>query len=304
MITQPTEDKQTFAARTDIKALVRWWPPSHRVPQLLLDIASLTASLRRDPLMTTGFWGIAGGHVSDWYIVNGTDLLDQFGLFLTSYDGDYAIWYHDGAVPGAEPVVLLDDTGAVRVLAPNICAFFEAFASGRGIGGLKAFEDASLCGDITAVQITQRYTDGAKILAAVSAASKPPPSVPAPDLRTFFQVFSADQEQKNRTDATLQAIVRLLQAHVPQSADQDSVAFRAVVAGKTIVVTTWLVEPDLTNWAPLPEREQLIPLLLQARRERAQGPTAAFGPWSEAWLRLYHSGYTTLNGIWDIRDPT
>jgi hypothetical protein len=198
MIMQPSEDTQTFIAMTDIKALVRWWPPSHRVPQLLLDIASLTASLPREPLMTTGFWGIAGGHVSDYYVVNSADLLDQFGLFLTSYDGDYAIWYHYGAVPGSEPVVQLQDARAVRVLAPNIHAFFDAFGSGRGIGGLTTFEDASLGGDITAAQIAQRYDDGAQILAAVSAASKPPPSVPAPDLRTFFEVFSADQEQQAR----------------------------------------------------------------------------------------------------------
>jgi hypothetical protein len=294
-------DVRTWADVNDTVSLLHWWPPRQQVPQLLLDVAAATASLRSEPLRTTGFWGINGGHVSDFYVANGADLLEQFGMFMTSYDGDYAVWYHEGAAAGAEPVVHLKDSGAVCVLAASLREFFEVFSSGRGIGGLTTFDSAFLCGELSIEQIAQRFGDGAVISNCVKLAATSPPSRPAPKISDYFRTFSADMERANRADPTLRSIAALLKNHRnPASDDDPFLSLNIRAADETLTVSSSDGVPASETW--LPELADLLPLLLSGRLERAKGPTKPFGPWSEARLRLYADGYVALRGMWDVRD--
>jgi hypothetical protein len=88
-------------------------------------------------------------------------------------------------------------------------------------------------------------------------------------------------------------------AHFPLNDDNPrGVSFGLKAGGDTIEVTTALMEPDYTEYAPLPEREALMPLIQQARLERAAAQNDGRGLWVSANLYLQSGGHAFISGDW------
>jgi hypothetical protein len=289
-----TEDIATYATNgIAIDNLLRFWPKGQTIPALITDIAALIAPW---PWGIVSHVYITGNRPNDYLIENGADLWNQFGMFMGFANGtEYAVWYYDGCLAGAEPVVSFGDEGEFRILAPNLKAFFQQWASGAGIGMLDHFEY-----DATPELLAERQSCGAKLMAIVDAAPNPPAAPTPPDIAQFIEDFGNAARAKNAADPTLRAIATLLAAHFPPNDDNPrGVSFKLKAVGDTIEVETTLMEPDYTEYAPLPERSALIPLIQQARQERAAAQNDGRGLWVSGNLYLQSGGHAFISGDWE-----
>jgi hypothetical protein len=275
-----------------IDNLSRFWPKGQTVPALITDIATLIAPW---PWGIISHVYITASRPNDYFIENGADLWNQFGMFMGFANGtEYAMWYYDGCPAGAEPIVSFGDEGELRILAPNLKAFFQQWAAGEGVGWLDPFDY-----DATPELLAERQSYGAKLLAIVDAAPTPPPAPTPPDITQFIEDFDKAARAKNDADPTLRAIATLLASHFPTDENNSrGVSFGLKAAGDTIEVETTLMEPDYTEYAPLPEREALIPLIRQARLERAAAQNDGRGLWVSGNLYLQFGGHAFISGDW------
>jgi hypothetical protein len=275
--------------------VAKFWPDKQQQPKLIVDIATLIAPW---PWGALGYFYINGARANDYIVERGADLCQELGIFMGFANGSqYAVWYHDGAVAGAEPIVNIDDEGQFSVLAPNLHAFFTQWAQGHGIGMLEPF-DYDAAPDVLA----DRRKKGDAILALIAASPPPPasPGLPAPDFYAFMENHGKVAFAVNEQDATLRAIAQLMDKHIPRGqSDGTRVSFDLKADGEVITITTSLVAPDYTHHAPLPEREALVPLLVAARNERAMGKTASLGKWTSAVLRLTPDGHVEIAASWE-----
>ena len=277
----------------DLVALAKNWPDKHPQPKLIVDIALLIAPW---PWGLLSHFFISGARFNDYVVDNGADLHGDFGIFMKIANGsEYALWYHHGCVPGAEPVVNIDDEGQYSVLAPTLHAFFTMWASGKGVGMLEPFDY-----DATPELLAERHAKGKEILALIEASPRPPAHAPTPDFYDYIEEYGKAARAANAANPTLQAIAKLLDAHIPRGKeDWQAEVYTLTAKGDEITVETRLLEPDYKVDKPLPERGALIPLLKQARAERAQGKTATLGPWTSAVMRLYPNGAVQIGASWD-----
>jgi hypothetical protein len=277
----------------DLNALAAHWPDKHPQPKLIVDIAMLIAPW---PWGLLSHFYISGARFNDHIVENGADLHGDFGIFMKIANGtDYALWYHDGCVPGAEPVVKIDDEGQHDVIAPTLHAFFTEWASGRGIRQLYPFDYEG-----TPEIIAERFAKGKEILALIAASPQPDTPAPAPNFYDYMEKYGEAARAANAANPTLQAISKLLDAHIPRGRQEwDAEVYTLTANGDDIMVETRSLEPDYKTKAPLPEREALIPLLQRARAERAQGKTASLGPWTSAVMRLFPDGAVQISASWD-----
>ena len=58
------------------------------------------------------------------------------------------------------------------------------------------------------------------------------------------------------------------------------------------------MEPDYTQYAPLPERDALVPLVQKAREEREKAQNDLRGPWVSGVLYLQFGGHAFISGDW------
>jgi hypothetical protein len=276
-----------------LNALAKNWPDKHPQPKLIVDIAMLIAPW---PWGLLSYFYITGERFNDYIIDNSADLHEDFGIFMTIANGtQYALWYHEGSVPGAEPVVRIDDEGQHNVLAPTLHAFFTQWASGKGIGMLEPFDY-----EATPELLAQRHAKGKEILALIAAAPQPGTPAPASNFYNYIEKYGEAARAANAANPIFQAIAKLLDAHIPRGKEPwQAEVYTLTATGNNIKVETRLLEPDYKSTAPLPEREALIPLLQQARAERAQGKTASLGPWTSAVLRLYPDGLVQISASWE-----
>lgn len=123
-----------------IDELRRAFAPPHEAPQLLLDLARwLETPAAQDLPFGDGLSGDRGSwadRFSDFWIEEGSDLAEQFGIFVAIGDGsDVALWNRGGA-PDTWPVVLIGGEGEMVVLADDLAGFLARVASAQ-------FDDAS-----------------------------------------------------------------------------------------------------------------------------------------------------------------
>jgi hypothetical protein len=270
-----------------------YWPKPHKTPQLILDLAALIGPW---PWGVLGHFNIIASRPNDFLMENGADLWSQFGGFLSFANGtEYSLWYYDGCPPGAEPVVAFGDEGGFKMLAPNLKTFFMLWASGQGSGMPAPSDVAETPEDLA------RFKDfGSKVMAFLKAF--PDVAVPAsiPDISDFMDDFGSKAFARNADDPTLQAIAKLMAAHFPPDNNNPrGNSFTLTAVGDDMTVETKLMEPDYTQYEPLPERDALIPLVKQARMERASTHTDGRGPWKSGVLYLQHGGHAFISGEWE-----
>jgi hypothetical protein len=112
----------TYADGVDMAGIERNWPEDWQVPKLISDVANLMAPW---PNGSFGYPRFKSTRFDEYWIELGGDLNEQFGIFINLPEGtNIAVWFHKGAVKGAEPIIELGSEGDLYVLAPNLKSFF------------------------------------------------------------------------------------------------------------------------------------------------------------------------------------
>jgi hypothetical protein len=234
------------------------WPTAHEPPQLLHDLATLVA---RWTNASMGHFAFQGSRFDDYWIELGGDLSEQFGTFLSFADGSrIALWMHEGSVAGAEPVVLIGGEGDLRVLASNLNAFLQAWADMRT--GTELDEPPDIA---AAASLAERATAAAQLSAFLQSAPELVSCAPVGDLKIFMNEWQTNAIARMNADPVLLAISRLLYNRIPRGQEYNPpTSIQIRVAGSRIEFQTNALPPDYTTFAPLPERDALIPLILRA----------------------------------------
>jgi hypothetical protein len=293
--TQDTAMTETYEVAIDIPLIVRKWPTGHTVPKMIEDVSAV---IRPWAWGTVGHFSMMGSRFDDYWSENGSDLSEQFGIFMKLPDGTFiALWFHDGVVAGAEPVVEIGSEGGLSVIAPNLKTFMLDWAEGRGILDL-AIDESSM----SAVEVAQRKNLGERMKAVIATAPDHPKGVTPPDLQGFMNRAQEAAILAAKNDPTLQSIAKVMEAQIPRGKEPWEVKhYHVRIAGPRVEIQPPFVPPDYTNAEPLPEREALIPLLMKAREARAQGKFAGRGLWHSASLTLSPDGTVELKASWEFQ---
>jgi hypothetical protein len=295
-------DGETYQSVTDLESIERCWPVGHKVPELIKDIANLIAPW---PHPAVGHARFEGARFDDYWIELGGDLSEQFGKFIHLPDGTYiAIWFHDGAMPGAEPVVEIGSEGDVNVLAPNLKSFMRNWSEGKVHREL----DAELLAGTEGLDYLQRWkTYAQKMTVVIDNAPEPKMGAPLANLPKFFEQWQTAASAKFAADPTMAAILELMKSHVPkppEGSDPETTyigptSYMIRIAGERVEIQPPALPPDYATFDPLPEREALLPLLLKARENRAREYPGR-GLWHDAMLNIYEENYVLLKASWEF----
>jgi hypothetical protein len=290
-----TEDVQYYDKGINIPNLQRYWPDGHELPQLIADIGTM---LKGEVWSSVGQVTMPGSRFNDYWIEAGADLWPQFGMFAHLPDGtEIAVWYYDGAVPGAEPIVELGSEGDLRVIAPNLKSFFRDWAKDSGHHGMTLYEE-----DRTPEKIALWHSVAAKMNALIDTAPDHPQGAPAQDIAAFITKFGETSRAAMRENPIHQAIAKVMDAHIPRGKEAwEYYNCQINIAGSRVEFLPNATPPDYSSREALPELDALTPLILQAREARAQGIHAVRGLWHCASLRISPDGTVNLPADWDAK---
>jgi hypothetical protein len=296
----------TYADVIDLAGIERNWPAGRQVPTLIGDIANVMAPW---PNGSFGYSRFKSTRFDDYWVELGGDLNDQFGIFINLPEGtNIAVWFHEGAVRDAEPVIELGSEGELHVLAPNLKSFFAMWADGTLAKDSVAYHELIEEDDpTTAAERALRPIRSAQLRAVVAKAPDHPSGVPAANISKFIEQWGTAARAKIAADPTMQAILKLLDADIPIRPEGSDPAttyvfpafYQVRIAGARVEIQTSALPPDYTTFAPLPEKDALIPLLLQAREARARANPGR-GLWHSAVLELYEDRTAVLKASWEF----
>jgi hypothetical protein len=296
----------TYADVINLAGIERNWPDDRPVPKLVGDIANLMAPW---PNGSFGYLRFQSTRFDDYWIELGGDLNEQFGVFINLPEGtNIAVWFHEGAVRDAEPVIELGSEGELHVLAPNLKSFFAMWADGTLPKSSVAYHELINAGDLTTSEEKAQYLLYAEQMRAlVSMAPDHPPGLPAQNIAKFMEQWGATSRAKIAADPIMQAMLTLLDANIPrrpEGSDLDTTyvfpaSYQIRIAGPRVEIQSRALPPDYTTFEPLPEREALIPLILQVREARAHAHPER-GLWNSAMLELYEDRTTVLKASWEF----
>jgi hypothetical protein len=289
------EPVQYYDKGINVANLQRCWPDGHDMPQLIADIGTM---LKSEVWGSVGYVEMPGSRFNDYWIEGGADLWPEFGMFAHLPDGtEIAVWYHEGAVPGAEPIVEIGSEGDLRVLALNLKSFFYDWAKDSGHHSMTLDEEGR-----TPERLARWKSVATKMTALIDAAPDHPPGAPAKDIDGFITQFGEASRAAMQTNPIHQAIAKVMDAHIPRGkAAYEYYNCQINIAGSRIEFLPNALPPDYNKREALPEVEALTPLILQAREARAQGIYAVRGLWHCASLRISPDGLVQLPADWDAK---
>jgi hypothetical protein len=288
----------TYASAIDLSSVARCWPLGHEVPDLVRDLAALIALW---PHGAVGSFSMRGDRFDDYWIESGGDLSEQFATLLSLADGTrVALWFHEHAARGAEPVVEIGSDGELRVLSATLKDFLLKWAHGPAD---RLPHDLRLSGgEATGEAVALRSKCAARLIALAERAPDHPRGQPAgasvTDLPKFMERWQEAATERMAADPVLRAVSKLLDAHIPRGKEPwERVHMHLRAAGPRVEIQTGAVPPDYTTFVPLPEREALVPLILEAREARARSFPGR-GLWHSASLELYPDGRACIKASW------
>jgi hypothetical protein len=293
-------DDEVYKAVIDLASVERCWPVGHEVPQLIIDMANLISPWKNPGV---GYANIKGSRFDDYWYELGADLSEQFGTFISLPDGTHiSMWFHEGAVKGAEPVIELGGEGELKVLAHNLKTFMMKWAEGSVQRELDPETE-----NATPEYLAQRKIHSEKMLALVASNPDHPPSAPIPDLPHFLQSWQKMAYAKIASDPIMQAILTLLEKQIPKFPEGADPAttyvmpklYRVHVAGPRVEIPAPSVPPDYKIREEFPERDALIALVLAAREQRAR-EVPGRGLWHDAMLEIYSDKTLFLKASWEF----
>jgi hypothetical protein len=203
---------EVYGDRIDLASLQTHWPKSHPLPPL---IALMGAVIK--PLIngSVGRCDFVGRVLPDTLFDHGTDLHEQFGFFLVDHKYRWvAVWYHEGAVPGSEPVVGFEEYSAQEsavVLAPNLTAFFTDWA--------KAVEQSKTSYGLNEEPEVAplRPAFASAMRSVIASTAIPPIGAPIPDLAAFVGAHVAAQRARDDLDPLMRNMASILRSRFPAS---------------------------------------------------------------------------------------
>jgi hypothetical protein len=270
-----------YADSIDIASLDRNWPLGRDLPQLVRDLATLLMPVHHG---TVGHFEMKGVRFDDYWIEGGADLCEQFGFFLTLPDGSkIGMWFHDGAVADAEPIVGIGSEGELKILAPNLKAFVRGWAAGN------VWLDLGLEGAEDTPEARARWAITGETMAALAdAAPDHPTGAVVADLPHFMEDYGKASVQAMAAHPIHQEILRVMAAHVPTGDDKLAhYNIQIKIAGNRIELLPDATPEYYPKRAPIPkEADQLIPLILKLREERASGVHMGRGLWNNTSLQI------------------
>jgi hypothetical protein len=296
----------TYADVLDLAGIERNWPDGRAVPPLIGDVANLMAPW---PNGSFGYPRFQSTRFDDYWIELGGDWNDQFGIFIKLPEGTtIALWFHEGAVRDAEPVIELGSEGELHILAPNLKSFFAMWADGKLPKRSVAYHE--LIGEddaTTPEEKAQRPIYAAQMQVLIAQVPGHPPGVPAPNLTNFIEHWGTTARAKIAADPLMQQILVLLDARIPripEGSDPDTTyvfpaSYHVRIAGPRVEIQPPAVPPDYKTFVPFPERDALIPLLLKVREARARTHPGR-GLWHSAMLELYADRTLVLKASWEF----
>jgi hypothetical protein len=292
-------ETSTYGDVIDLAGIERNWPDGRQVPKLMAPW----------PNGSFGYARFSSTRFDDYWIELGGELNEQFGIFMKLPEGtNIAVWFHDGAVRDAEPVIELGSEGELHVLAPNLKSFFAMWADGTLAKSSVAFHELiETDAETTPEEKAQRPIFAAQMRALVAQAPGHAPGVPAPNLTNFMEHWGTTARAKIAADPLMQSISKLLDADIPiRPVGSDPATtyvfpafYQVRIAGARVDIQTAALPPDYTTFAPLPEKDALIPLLLQVREARARANPGR-GLWHSAVLELYEDRTAVLKASWEF----
>jgi hypothetical protein len=291
-----------YADSIDMASLERNWPLGRDLPPLVGDIATLLMPIEHG---TMGYFEMKGVRFDDYWIENGADLCEQFGFFLLLPDGSkIGMWFHEGAANGGEPIVGIGSEGDLELLAPNLKAFVQAWAKGN------VWLDLGLSGDEDTPEARVRWAEiGAKMKALADAAPDPPAGAAIANLPHFMEDYGKASIKAMAAHPLNREILRLMAAHVPSGEDKLArYNLQINIAGDRVELLPNATPEYYPKRAPVPaEADDLIPLILKLRDERASGIHAGRGLWLSATLQIYQGDIyglpeplVILKGSWEF----
>ena len=225
-MTDASGHEDTYGGEIDLDGVRRTWPDGRDLPDIIDRFGSY---LLDKPLESVGYLRMLARRVDDYWIERGADLSQDFGVFMQFSEGTaLAVWFHLGAIDGAEPVVLLGSEGELKIVAPNLKAFVAKWASGRGPLELRRqrrerslwLEDVAL-GLCEIVESTPDPAIGARV----------------PNLQAFFDAHSERALAQDASDPTLLEMARVLAAYVPKASQPWArTLLRVAIAGDRIEI--------------------------------------------------------------------
>jgi hypothetical protein len=290
---------EIYGDKIDLVSPEKFWPIGRSYPQIISQMGALLKPLI---VNSVGRCEMIGHRMPDTWIYRGADLHTQFGFFLVDHAyRSVALWYHGRSVPGFEPVVdfrsmIFDADDDAKVVAPNLKAYFtmwvEAVARGDQSYGLN--EEPEI--------VAQRPALVRKMRDLIDAMPHPPlldeqePTTAGPAFVSFIRRHIAQERARDLADPILQDMATLLRSRFPAQTEAlwNSIFVTAKGNEFEFSLTAQEVSEDT-----FPEGRALTPLLIQARKARAQGPTAALGLWTSSQLQLYPDGRIALLAYWD-----
>jgi hypothetical protein len=282
---------EIYGNRIDLVSPPKFWPKSHPYPQLITEMGGLIKPWVNGSIGRCDF---VGRVLPDTLFDHGADLHDQFGFFLIDHRYRWvAVWYHEGAVPGSEPIVGFDEYSAadgVVILAPNMKVFFSQWADAVVVGdpSYGLHEEPEI--------VALRPALVAKLRDLIRTVPEQAVGAPIPDLAAFVRAHIERARAKDAADPLLQEMTEILRSRFPASTATLDESYFARIKGDTLEysrIAQELAPEDFT------EGTALTPLLLQARARRASGPTSSLGLWTTALLSLNPDGRLTLTAYWD-----
>jgi hypothetical protein len=296
---------EVYGDRMDLVSPQKHWPKTRLFPRLISDMAALIKPWVNSSIGRCDF---VGRELPDRLFDHAADLHEQFGIFINLPGGtNIAVWFHEGAVKDAEPVIELGSEGELHVLAPNLKSFFAMWADGTLPNTSVAYNELVKADDLTPNEKAQRAIYAAQLRSLVAQALDHPPGVPAKNIAKFMEHWGAAARAKIAAAPGMQAILTLLDAHIPRRPEGTDPAttyvfpafYHVRIAGARVEIQAAALPPDYTTFAPLPEREALIPPLRQVREARARGHPGR-GLWHSAMLELYEDRTAVLKASWEF----
>jgi hypothetical protein len=295
-------DDETYQSLIDLESVERCWPVGHAVPQLIKDIANLIAPW---PNPAVGNVRFQGARFDDYWIELGGDLSEQFGKFIHFADGVYiAVWFHEGAEPGSEPVVEIGSEGELNMLATNLKTFLQKWVEGKVHREL----DVELLAETEGADYLRNWkTYASKMTEVINKFPESKTARPLANLPKFFEQWQTSALAEIAADPIMSAILDLMKSHVPkipEGSDPGTThvqpkSYAVRIAGHRIEIQPPALPPDYTTFDPLPERDAIIPLLLKARENRARQYPGR-GLWHDARLEIYADNTIMLKASWEF----
>jgi hypothetical protein len=287
---------EVYGDRIDLKSLEQFWPRNHPLPKLITELGAFMKPLINGSI---GRFEMKGQIMPDTWFDHATELHAQFGFFLVDYNyRAVAVWYHDGVVPGSEPIVGFRsmsfnvDEDAI-VLAPNLNAYVtqwaQAVATDDPSYGLN--EEPELL--VLRPDLSKQMLD--LVAAGVATDGKTPPAQPAPDLAAFVRSHIASARARDAVDPVLQKMAEILRPRFPPPDNVIDWSIFVEIKGDAFELSGGQGITD----DGFPERPALTPLLFAARAARVKGQTASLGPWKTAQISLKPDGRIALIGYWN-----